>query len=136
MPHEIRIVEESLAGRELATNSIAEVLPRVVNAERHDTFEAHAYPASDIELSVAGELGDVTAFNVNTWLQTASNQAPSVIQPHEFLVQLVSDMGRIPLDNQYLVRPDGTRYKLTPPEALFFLGLSFKAIAARHTAQK
>lgn len=113
-----------------STDCISETLSKIVDSELQATFKNNAYPnPTDIELMpLEGE--DMTLFLVKSQHQTASEETPGTFQRNGFLLQLISDPdNKTPLEGHYLRRMDGSTEGLGRPEALFFLGLSFRTAA-------
>ncbi len=73
-------------------------------------------------------------FNVRAWSETASEDYPGHIL-HDFSFTIEQGIKNKVLDN--VLKVDyGRIYSLSQPEALFFLGLTFRALAAYKNAQR
>ncbi|MGI9027510.1 MAG: hypothetical protein ACR2FM_01540 [Candidatus Saccharimonadales bacterium] len=130
MSSNIKVTAETFGPPTIGIGSVGEVLPRIVNAELKSTYgEGEYHQPSDIEIAALG-LDTVIGLRVNTFVRTASSNAPGIIQPHSFMLELQDDGSQKLLEGKYLTRSAATSYKLTPPEALFILGLHFRTLAA------
>lgn len=125
----IQIIGEGSAERMMGIGTIEDVMTQMVNAELQTEFGDRA--RSDPTQIVITAIGyrDRVRFEVCSWNEETVDNPSAPAQPHLFMIEIESDGENKPLAGKYFTRPCGERVSLAPDEALFFLGLNFRAMA-------
>jgi hypothetical protein len=136
MSIDVRFSYEGLMAPALGRGTIEKKFTAIVNSELKSAYQENAhFNPTDIELNALGVEG-AEVFEVVSWHQTASSEAPGVMQPHRFDLRLIKSNTEVLLEGNYFRLSGGERCDLSRSEALFFLGLSFRALAAQRSSQK